>query len=340
MAWRHARWVVEHPLPLGASMRPEVGDGVRAGEPLATGTMLSSAVRVDGARRLGVTPDDVDRVMSVAIGAELIRGAVIARTGRRFARAVTSPVDGRLIHRSVEGDFYVAPINGTWTVRATIDGTVIRSDDAAVVVEGPAWALGGVAAYGPDAIGELALGVDAPIDELAPSRIDVRLRDRIIVGGARIAAEAITRAHACGVAGLVAGAAPAGGLRVVYGEEVTAAGGPTFEDRPTVLCLLGFGTAPLPREIYLPLVEFSGRRAAIHVASRHLFVFAPADAIDVPHEAPALVLAGDFSGVRPLEGETTLVGPRRFESEVTSDALDTADGPVPIANVLPFDALR
>src|SRR6266851_3696060 len=103
------------------------------------------------------------------------------------------------------------------------------------------------------AVGELALAVDARNDELAPGRVDVRLHDKIIVGGARIAAEAITRAHACGVAGLVAGAAPAGGLRVVYGDEVTASGGATLEDRPTVLCLQGFGNGPLPREVYLPL---------------------------------------------------------------------------------------
>src|SRR5207237_1817108 len=121
-------------------------------------------------------------------------------------------------------DFYVAPITGRWTVRASMDGTVVRSDDATVSVEGSAWGLGGVAAYGPDAFGELALGVDAPTDALSPARVDVRMHDKILVGGARIAAEAITRAHACGVAGLVARAAAAGGLRAVYGADGTASG--------------------------------------------------------------------------------------------------------------------
>ena len=102
------------------------------------------------------------------------------------------------------------------------------------------------------------------------------MHDKILIGGARIAAEAITRAHACGVAGLIAGAAPAGGLRVVYGDDVTASGSATIEDRPTVLCLIGFGSGPLPNEIYRPFVSFNGRRAAINVASARLFVFAPA----------------------------------------------------------------
>src|SRR6266851_2407788 len=253
MGWRYGPQSVEHSLPIGATSRPSVGDSVRVGNALAAGTVLGSPTRVAGARKLGVEPEDVDRVARVPVGSDVSAGTVLARTGRRFARAVTAPVDGRLVHRSHEGDYYVAPIAGTWTVRAAMDGTVVRSDDASLSVEGTAWSLGGIAAYGPDAFGELALGVDAPTDELAPARIDVRLHDKIIVGGARIAAEAITRAHACGVAGLVAGAAPAGGLRVVYGDEVTASGGATLEDRPTVLCLQGFGNGPLPREVYLPL---------------------------------------------------------------------------------------
>ena len=340
MGWRYGRWVVEHALPLGASARPSIGNTVRAGEPLATGSLLGSPVRVEGARQLGVGAEDVDRVSRVRVGTDVTRGTVLARTGRRFARAVTAPVDGRLVHRSHEGDYYVAPITGTWTVRAAMDGTVVRSDDASVSVEGSAWGLGGIAAYGPDAFGELALGVDAPTDELSPSRVDVRMHDKILIGGARIAAEAITRAHACAVAGLVAGAAPAGGLRTVYGEEVTASGGPTVEDRPTVLCLQGFGNGPLPREVYLPLVAFSGHRAAIHVASARLFVFAPATSLEASLDAPALVLAGDYGSVRPLEGDTSLTGVTRFASDVFCEGLATKDGVVPVPNVLPYDAPR
>jgi len=340
MGWRYARWVVEHALPIGASARPSEGSMVRAGEALASGTLLGSPVRVEGARKLGVEAEDMDRVSRVRVGTDVRRGTVLARTGRRFARAVMAPVDGRLVHRSHEGDYYVAPITGTWTVRAAMDGTVVRSDDASVSVEGSAWCLGGIAAYGPDAFGELALGVDAPIDELSPARVDVRMHDKIIIGGARIAAEAITRAHACAVAGLVAGAAPAGGLRVVYGDEVTASGGPTVEDRPTVLCLQGFGNGPLPLAVYLPLVAFSGHRAAIHVASARLFVFAPAASLEASLDAPALVLAGDYGSVRPLEGETSLTGITRFASDVFCEGLATKDGVVPIPNVLPYDAPR
>jgi len=341
MSWRHGRWQVEHALPVGVSERAHAGDRVRAGDIIGSGTVVGSVVAVPGARHLGVHATDLDAVTRIRVGAEVDKGAVLARSGRRFARAAVAPLEGRVVHRTAEGDFLVAPVVDRWTVRSTMDGEVVRSDDAAVVVRGTAWSLAGIAAYGPDAIGELALGVDAPGDALAPSRIDVRLRDRIVVGGSRIAAEAITRAHACGVSGLVAGAAPAGGLRVVYGDDVTAAGLPSREDRPTLLCLVGFGAAALPREIFLPLVDLAGSRASIHTATARLFVFTEPDAARIPAAMPALVLAGDFGGVRPLEGETELLPEDvRFPSELESAALMTRDGAVPLPNVLPFDAPR
>ena len=46
MTWRYGRWVVEHPLPLGASSRPAVGAAVRAGEPLASGNLRHFEVRL------------------------------------------------------------------------------------------------------------------------------------------------------------------------------------------------------------------------------------------------------------------------------------------------------
>ena len=340
MPWRYSRWSADHPLPLGASVRAAEGQEVRAGDIVAAGTTYGTPVKIPGAHRLGVAPADLARVVRVQVGGEVERKTVIARTGRRFARAVTSPIAGRVIHQRADGDLFVAPVVGRWAVRATLDGEVTRSDDACVTVQGSAWALQGVAAYGPDAIGDISLAVDAPTDELHPSRIDVRMRDRILIGGARATAEAITRAHACGVAAIVAGASPAAGLSVVYGDATTASGATTGPDAPTVLCLIGFGTAPLPRSVFAPLVALNGTRAAIHTASARLFVFAAETAGDFAQSAPSLALSNDWLGARPVDENLSLIGATRFASEIEADAVSTNDGPVPVANVLAFDAPR
>ncbi len=339
MTWRHGVWTVEQDLPFGVADRTEVGTDVIAGDVIASGSVFGAATIVRGARRVGVPAEMLQATQRVALGETVTRGTLLAGTRGRFSRSATAPVDGQLIHVTAEGDFVLAPVLGQWLVRATLDGRVVRSDSSVVTVEGAAWCLTGLAGYGPDAVGELALAVDAPMDDLSPSRIDVRVRGKILVGGARMAAEAITRAHACGAAGVVAGAAPAGGLRVVYGDDVTADGLASRDDRPTVLCLVGFGTAALPPELFRPLVAFAGSRASIHTASARLFVFASADAA-IAGEPPAIALADDHAAVRPLGTPGEVAGVVRFPSEVESEALATDAGLVPLANVLPFDAKR
>jgi hypothetical protein len=261
----------------------------------------------------------------------VVAGTVLLRVGRLFARSVTAPIAGRLLHVTVDGDLYIAPVVDRWIVRATLDGVVSRSDDAIVEIEGEAWCLQGAAAYGPDAIGELTLGVDRPNADLAPTRIDVRLAGRIIVGGARISAEVITRAHACGIAGLVAGGVPPAGLRVVYGDTVTASGSPSRDDRPTVLCLMGFGSGGLPPAVYKPFAEFAGARAAIHTASARLFVFSTADigraettAPDVARggDRPAAHAPGDRDDADTNEGDGDHEEPAQTEEELTPSASD------------------
>ena len=273
---QHGRWTAEHVLPLGASGQAHVGDRVRAGDIVAWGVRMAAARRVAGARKLGIAPSDLERQLRAPIGSEVSAKTVLARVGRAFSRSVVSPIDGRLLHQTADGDLYIAPIVDRWAVRATLDGDVTRSDDAVLTIEGEAWCVEGVAAYGPDAVGELTLGVDGPSVELAPARLDVRLAGRIVIAGARLSAEVITRAHACGVAGLVAAGAPAAGLRVVYGETVTASGAPTREDRPSVLCLAGFGGAVMPDGLFASLAALAGVRAAINSSASRLFVFAPA----------------------------------------------------------------
>ena len=189
MGWRYATWSADHPLPIGRVERAPVGDRVNAGDVIAAGLMLATPTRLSGARRLGLERDDLDRVLRVPVGAEIPARTVIARTGRRFARAVTAPHDGRVLQITADGDLYLAPVVGRWVIRSTLDGSVTRSDDAVVTVEGAAWGLDGLAAYGPDAVGELLLAVDSPNGELSPGRLDVRIGGRYPLSDARRAHE-------------------------------------------------------------------------------------------------------------------------------------------------------
>jgi hypothetical protein len=132
---------------------------------------------------------------------------------------------------------------------------------------------------------------------------------------------------------VVAGAVPASGLRVLFGDDTGARSRAVRGDAPTVLCLLGFGNAPLPGQLFEPLAELAGTRAAIHTASARLFVFASRDAIKPAAQAPSLALVNDWSSLRPLEGAVTLGEETLFASEIAARAVLTAQGPIPAANV-------
>jgi hypothetical protein len=340
VTWRFGAWTAAHPLPLGSVEYAPAGRPVRAGDVIAAGTVYGQPVRIAAARRLGVAPADLAQVMRVPPGAQLERGALIARTGRRFARAVSAPIDGRIAHVRADGDIELAPVLDRWTVRSTLDGVVTSSDPSEVVVEGAAWGLQGLAGYGPNAIGDLALVVTGPADELQPSRIDVRQQGRILIGGGRSGAEAISRAHACGVSAVVAGSVPANGLRVVFGDQVGAHGVASRSDVPTVLCLLGFGTGRLPAELFGPLAALDGARAAIHSASARLFVFASPDAVSIGAIAPSLALLAEWGATRPLDGPAAMSGDVMFPSEITAPAVMVEGEPIPAANVLSLGAPR
>jgi hypothetical protein len=335
----YGRWTVDHALPVGATERAEVGAHLNAGDVIAAGSVFGTALRVGGARRLGLSPEALAQDLRVPVGAEVAARTIVARTGRRLVRAVSAPIDGRLIQIGADGDLYFAPVVGRWVARSALDGVVTRSDDARVSLEGEAWSLQGVAAYGPDAAGELTLGIASAADELAPAKLDVRLGGRIMIGGARVSAETITRAHACGIAALVAGGANAAGLRLVFGEQLRAGGAPTREDRPTVLCLFGFGTTRLPEGLFDALARFSGARAAIHTASARLFVFAPPDGPSAAVSA-GLALANDYSAVRVLDAACEPAGETSFQSGVRAQALRCGGEVFASANVSWFGPQR
>ena len=131
----------------------------------------------------------------------------------------------------------------------------------------------------------------------------------------------------------MSGAAPASAIRDVFGPEARAGGSPSHEDRPTVLCLIGFGSASLPRELFEPLVDLAGARASIHPAAGMLFVFAPPGAIDEARASSPLALADDYGSVRALTGDSEDAGEAVFPSGLRTEAIRCGDVLVPRANI-------
>ncbi len=223
-----------------------------------------------------------------------------------------TPVPGKRDRwRLVTGDHrdpLAAPLGGV--VTEVRPGAEIR-----IRANGPA--LRGAFAAGSSARGRLELATD-PFGELRPGGIDVGRAGSILVVGSRIDAEALTRARAMGVRGIVVATLPGKELRDFQASE--------RRQRAALHAAVPFGVLVLDgavrRPIASPIAALLERLAGTDVA---LLTDPPAlvfdeDPGDLPVPAPDWVRV--HSGVNAgLEGRVVaLIGPRRFAGPVTLEA--------------------
>ncbi len=266
-------------------------------------------------------------------------------TGRRWTPVVTSR-----IHRHVSGGEgeLLAPIPGRrdrWRmitgerrdpVEAPIAGmvaSVVPGTEIVVRTEG--LAVRGALAAGVPAHGRLELATD-PFGELRPGGIDVGRAGSVLVVGARIDAEALTRARAMGVRGIVVASLSGKDLRDFRASErrqrASLHAAPPF----AVIALDGAVRRRIPSPVATLLARLAGRDVGLVMDPPGL-VFDPAG-IELPEIDPAWVRIRSGPGAG---AEGRVMGPagmHRFGSGVQLEAMLVAldsepPHPVPIGDL-------
>jgi hypothetical protein len=189
-------------------------------------------------------------------------------------------------------------------------------------------AIRGAFAAGSAARGQLQLATD-PFGELRPGGIDVGRAGSILVVGSRIDAEALTRARAMGVRGIVVATLPGKELRDFQASE--------RRQRASLHPVAPFGVlvldGTLRRPIASPVAAILERMAGTEVA---LLVDPPALVFDTDpgdleptHPDWVRIRSGVHAG---LEGRViAALGPRRFSMNVQLEAVRVAiDGAPPV----------
>ncbi len=266
-------------------------------------------------------------------------------TGRRWTPVVTSRIrrnvpggEGELLARipgrrdrwrMITGerrDPVEAPIAGV--VASVIPG-------AEIVVRSAGLAVRGAFAAGVPAHGRLELATD-PFGELRPGGIDVGRAGSVLVVGARIDAEALTRARAMGVRGIVVASLSGKDLRDFRGSErrqrASLHAAPPF----AVIALDGAVRRRIPSPVATLLARMAGRDVGLVMDPPGL-VFDPAG-IELPDIDPAWVRIRSGPGAG---AEGRVMGPagmHRFGGGVQLEAMLVAlDGepphPVPIGDL-------
>jgi hypothetical protein len=260
---------------------------------------------------------------------------------RPLAGSRWSPVPGRRRReRSADGEL-LAPVAGKGTrwrlvtgehrvgVSAVVRGTVVEVRPGAEIrlrVDG--LALRGAFAAGAAARGPLELATD-PFGDLRPGGIDVGRAGSILVVGSRIDAEALTRARAMGVHGIVVASLPGKELRDFQASERRQRAALHQPEPFGVLVLDGAIRRPISTPVTALLERLAGREVAL-LTDPPALIFA-AEASEVP------AVAADWVRVRSgpnvgAEGRIVgLAGLRRFAAGVHLEAALVAfDGEPPV----------
>ena len=190
-------------------------------------------------------------------------------------------------------------------------------------------ALRGAFAAGSPAHGQLELATD-PFGDLRPGGIDVGRAGSILVVGARIDAEALTRARAMGVRGIVVASLPGKDLRDFRASERRQRASLHPSQPFGVLVLDGTVRRAIPTPIAALLERIAGREVSLLVDPPALVFEATDDELPTIDDDWVRVRSGPSAG---LEGR--LVGPaglRRFERGIQLEsALVAIDGRAPVA---------
>ncbi|HEY8167700.1 MAG TPA: hypothetical protein VIF84_03215 [Candidatus Limnocylindrales bacterium] len=287
-------------IRLGLGDRPLVTAGVhvRAGDPIA-----------ERLRDGGMAETRLGGIQEPEPGMLLEAGAPLG--GKR--RRVASPGRGRTIYVTPGGTLRSVVGRHQETVGAPAAGVVLDVQATAIVLRTDGIGYAGTLMTGDPTVGRLMVGVARPDDELPVAAIDVTGAGAIVVAGARIDVEALTRARAMGVRGVVVGGVVGRDLRSFAASEARQRAAIHASPAFALLVLDGFGKRPIPPGVWAALIEAEGREVGI-AADPAMILLDAATAIAPIGRDRVRAAAGELTGRtgRLIE----IVGRRRLPAGV------------------------
>jgi hypothetical protein len=291
-------------LPLHLADRPLVTPGQRValGQPVIEHCREQEAVDIPTtAAVVGLRPGDIIDAIPMDESSRLAHG----REGANYrARVCEHGRDG--ITRLIAG-------GGEVVIGSPLSGLVESVLPSRIDLRADGLAVDAAVGWGRVSAGRLHVAVDGPNDEIQTSRIDVGAAGAILVAGARIDIEALSRARAIGVAGIIVGGVASRHLRRLRTSEARQAAALHAATPFALLGLGGYGRMPIPRHLWELLVAADGRGAGLLPDDRTLIIDGDPALLLQSLDRPAgtvRLLGGEF-GVD--EGRLVgLAGPRRW----------------------------
>lgn len=255
-------------LPLPGKIVVNVDEKVRSEQVVARAELPGKVFPVNLANQLSVAPGEIREYLAKKEGEVVKKDEILAENKpliKWFKTEIRSPVTGTIESVStVTGQVLLREPPRVLQLLAYVDGTIIETIPLqGVVVETTCSLVQGIFGIGGETSGEIAMAVNAPDEPLTPAHFNSTMKEKVIVGGSFLSADAMKQAKAVGVAGLVVGGIHDEDLRALLGYDLGVAITGTEHVGFTLILTEGFGTIPMAAKTFKLLSTSVGRKASI-----------------------------------------------------------------------------
>lgn len=251
----------------------QVGQQVLSRDVVARTFMPGDVAPVNVANLLSIGAGDVPNCMLKNEGETISVGETIARTKGMFGlfkAECASPVAGTIESIShVTGQVMIRGEPHPVQVRAYLTGEVIEViTDSGVVIESDVTFVQGIFGIGGEAFGPIRMACAKPDQDLTSELIAPEMKDAILIGGARVTAEAIQTAVKTGVAAIITGGIDDQDLKDFLGYDLGVAITGAEKVGLTLIITEGFGDIAMATRTFELLASRAGDAAAVNGATQ------------------------------------------------------------------------
>jgi len=279
-------------LPIPGKVLVKKGDIVEAKEVIAETFMPGDVIPVNVANLLSMPPGDVPECCEVSVGDQVAVGDVLARTKGIFGLfknecpcndsstvETISDVTGQIILRGPEHPL---------SVLAFVPGKVVEIiKDQGVVIESEVSYIQGIFGIGGETFGFIRMACDSPNELLTADHIHSDMKNSVIIGGARMTAEAIKKAIQVEASGIITGGIDDEDLKEILGYDLGVAITGSEKLGLTLIITEGFGDIAMAERTFNLLKSFEGSEASLTGATQiRAGVIRPS--ISIPVDSKAL----------------------------------------------------
>jgi len=256
-------------LPLPGEVLVREGENVAHDQIVARTQIPGEIHMMNVANILGVEPEDTNAYMQKKVNESVQIGEVIANRTSFFGllkSIVRAPITGTVeMVSTVTGQVALREQNVPVELNAYIPGKIVQViPGEGVTIRTPAALVQGIFGIGGETHGELKIVTGSRDETLTSEKIETSCKDRILVGGALVTIDALTKAIQMGVRGIVVGGIEHEDVIKFLGGEIGVAITGQEDIGTTLIITEGFGKMSMSTGTFNLLKSFNGRRASIN----------------------------------------------------------------------------